>query len=70
MCQALLELQAESKAEGRTEGKALGIIQGSQEKTKVVIKNMLARGFSDEDICALAECSVEMIDSLRGRNSI
>lgn len=61
MCQALLELQEESKAEGR----ALGIAQGSLEKTKTFIKNMLKRGFSDEDICALAECSVEMIDGLR-----
>ena len=53
------------KAEGKAEGKALGIVQGNLEKTKTVIKNMLERGFSDEDICALAECSVEMIDSLR-----
>ena len=65
MCQAMLELQEERKAEGKAEGKALGIVQGNLEKTKTVIKNMLERGFSDEDICALAECSVEMIDSLR-----
>lgn len=61
MCQAILELQAES----RIEGKAQGIVQGTLEKTKIVIKNMLKRGFSDEDICALAECSVELIDSIR-----
>lgn len=77
MCQAILELQAESRAagkiegktegkeEGKAEGKAQGIVLGTLEKTKTVIKNMLQRGFSDEDICALAECSVELIDSIR-----
>lgn len=65
MCQAILELQAESRAEGRTEGTTQGIVLGALEKTKAVIKNMLKKGFRDEDICELAECSVELIDSVR-----
>ena len=50
-----------------------GISQGRQtgitEKTKIVIKNMLSRGMSDDDIRALAECEQELIDAVRNRLS-
>lgn len=50
-----------------------GISQGRQtgitEKTKTVIKNMLNRGMSDDDIRALAECEQELIDAVRNRLS-
>ncbi len=77
MCQAILEMQEESFAEGKREGltqgkregiaqgKKSGRIQGAREKTKTIVRNMLKRGFSDEEICALAECTVEFIDSIR-----
>lgn len=65
MCQAWEELKAEYIAEGREEGLAVGSAEGLLEKTKKVVRNMLKRGFSDRDICELAECSVELIDSVR-----
>lgn len=69
MCQAILEMQEESftkgKNEGFAQGKTQGKTQGSLEKTKNVVRNMLKRGFSDEDICALAECTAEFIESMR-----
>lgn len=65
MCQAWEELKAEYIAEGREEGREVGNAEGLLEKTKKVVRNMLKRGFSDREICELAECSVELIDSLR-----
>lgn len=54
---------------GIKEGLTRGISQGRQtgitEKTKTVIKNMLNRGMSDDDIRALAECEQELIDAVR-----
>ena len=61
MCQALREW----REEGRAEGMAQGLTKGMLEKTTVFVQNMLKRGFSDEEICELAECSVEFIDRLR-----
>lgn len=57
MCQAWEELKAEYIAEGTAEGLL--------EKTRHVVKNMLKHGFSDSEICELAECTVELINSLR-----
>ena len=69
MCQALREWSEEERAIGRQEGISLGISQGiSQEnerKTNQVIRNMLARGYSDEDICVIAECTVGKIEEVR-----
>lgn len=53
MCQALEEWRQDNIAEGITQGKT------------VIVKNMLKRGFPDEVICELAECTVEFIDPLR-----
>lgn len=39
--------------------------QGELNKTKIVIRNLLKREMSDEDICALAECTQELIDEVR-----
>lgn len=47
----------DAKQEGREEGK--------EDYTKIVIRNMLNRGMSEEDICALAECTTEMIEEVR-----
>ena len=69
MCQAIRELMEDERNAGRQEGISLGISQGiSQEnerKTNQVIRNMLARGYSDEDICVIAECTVEKIEEIR-----
>ena len=61
MCQALREWSEEERAIGRQEG----ISQENERKTNQVIRNMLARGYSDEDICVIAECTVEKIEEIR-----
>ena len=52
MCQALQELMQDERNEGRIEGK----IEGRIEDQKIVIRNMINRGYKTEDICAIAEC--------------
>lgn len=65
MCQALREWSEEERAIGRQEGISLGISQENERKTNQVIRNMLARGYSDEDICVIAECTVGKIEEVR-----
>ena len=69
MCQALREWSEEERAIGRQEGISLGISQGisqgNERKTNQVIRNMLARGYSDEDIRVIAECTVGKIEEVR-----
>lgn len=48
MCQALQELMQDERNEGRIEGRI--------EDQKIVIRNMINRGYKTEDICAIAEC--------------
>ena len=47
------------------ENRELGREEGKEESLKIFIRNMLNRGMSDEDICALAECTKELIDEVR-----
>ena len=69
MCQAMRELLADAEATGRkqgiSQGLSQGISQGAADKTRTVVLNMLARGMSDEDICAIAECTAEFIHTTR-----
>ena len=69
MCQAMRELLADAKAvgvnEGVSQGITQGITQGIQNKTHIVVSNMLKRSMSTEDICALAECSEEFVEKVR-----
>lgn len=73
MCQAMRELLADAEATGRkqgisqglSQGISQGISQGAADKTRTVVLNMLARGMSDEDICAIAECTAEFIHTVR-----
>ena len=51
--------------EGYDRGITQGITQGISEKTVNVIRNMLMRGQSDQDIIAIAECTQEQIDKVR-----
>ena len=39
--------------------------QGLEEKTRTIIRNMLARDMANEDIMAIAECGQELIDQVR-----
>lgn len=61
MCQAIQELLADE----RNKGINVGIKEGIEEKTIQIIKNMLNRNMSDEDIMAIAECSQAAIDNVR-----
>lgn len=73
MCQALRELLADAEAAGRKQGISQGISQGinqgfsrgATDKTRTIVLNMLTRGMSDEDICAIAECTPEFINAVR-----
>ena len=53
MCQAIREWREDDKAEGRDEAR------------KTIVLNMLKKGFSDEEICELTECTPDFIDRLR-----
>ena len=57
MCKGIRDLMADSRAEGREAGIEQMQIQ--------VIRNMLRKGITVEDICELAECSVEEVERVR-----
>ena len=68
MCKAWEDMAIDMK----NEGLQLGLRQGEkigeqklQEKNRLVIKNMLQRGYSDEDILAIAECEPEDVEQVR-----
>ena len=69
MCKAWEDMAIDMKNEGLQRGLQLGRQQGEQlglqEKNRLVIKNMLQRGYSDEDILAIAECEQEDIEQVR-----
>ena len=50
------------------EGVEDGIEQGIEQGLSITIRNMLARGMSDEDIMAIAECGQELIEQVRERS--
>ena len=50
---------------GRQQGEQIGEQRGLQENRFLVIKNMIRRGYSDEDILAIAECEPEDIEQVR-----
>ena len=69
MCRAMREWMEEERNEGMQQGIQQGIQQGKaegiREKQAIIIRNMLARGFSDGDICALAECDLKTVEEIR-----
>lgn len=69
MCQAIREWAEEERSIGRAEGQQAGFVKGKQtgadEKTCTIVRNMLARGMSDADIMAIAECDQDFIDKIR-----
>ena len=54
---------------GKRQGEQIGLQRGEQlglqEKNRLVIKNMLQRGYSDEDILSIAECEPEDVEQVR-----
>ena len=73
MCKAMQELLEEERKNGISQGLVQGIaqginsgkVEGAVDKTRTVIQNMLERGFSNEDICAIADCDCQMIEEVR-----
>ena len=45
-----------------------GVEDGIEQGLSITIRNMLARGMSDEDIMAIAECGQELIEQVRERS--
>lgn len=73
MCKALMDLRAEERILGQELGQKIGQEIGEKigerigetGKTLQIVRNMIARGYSDEDICAIAECSEELVQEVR-----
>jgi predicted transposase YdaD len=63
MCVAIQEMMKDSKAEGILEGRREGVLEGRQQ----IVRNMLVRNMSDEDIMAITECDKEFIDAVRNK---
>ena len=61
MCKAWEDMAIDMK----NEGIQLGEQRGLQENRFLVIKNMIRRGYSDEDILAIVECEPEDIEQVR-----
>ena len=57
MCQAIREWAEEERSIGQREG--------ADEKTYIIVRNMLLRDMADADIMAIAECDREFIDNVR-----
>lgn len=57
MCQAIREWAEEERSIGQREG--------ADEKTYIIVRNMLLRDMTDADIMAIAECDQEFIDKVR-----
>ena len=65
MCQALEELMEDKRNEGEKIGEKKGEIKGNLERTKIVVRNMLCRGYEIEDVCAIAECDSSLVEEVR-----
>ena len=69
MCKAWEDMRNEGIQLGEQRGLQRGLQRGEQlgmqENRFLVIKNMLQRGYSDEDILAIAECEPEDIEQVR-----
>lgn len=59
MCQAIREWAEEERS--------IGLKLGAEENRGIIVRNMLARGMTDEDIMAIAECDMKFIDTVRNR---
>lgn len=61
MCYAVKKWHEQDKMEGIVLGRNEGIL----DKTRIVVENMLKRGFSDDDIASLADCELTLIEEVR-----
>lgn len=81
MCKALMDLRAEERSIGQEIGQKIGQKIGEQigqhigqqigeqigatGKTVQIVRNMITRGYKNEDICAIAECGEELVQEIR-----
>lgn len=61
----MCEVVERFRNEGIEIGLQRGVTQGEESKTKTVVRNMLKRNMSLEDICALAECAPEFVEEVK-----
>lgn len=61
MCKALEDWEAEARSEGMEIGRSERLEYGKC----IIIKNMLERNMPPEDICALAECDMALVDKVK-----
>ena len=61
MCQALKELLADERMEGRASGLAEGRLIGHASAIKEVVMKMVQKGKSDEEVMELTDCSAQML---------
>lgn len=69
MCKAWSDMAAEEReigyASGKEEGKKEGKKEGQRENKRRVIENMLKRGYPEDDILEIAECTSQEINEIR-----
>lgn len=69
MCEFAERVEQRGIQKGIQKGIHQGIIQGRKEGieeiTKTMVLNMINRGFSDADICAIAECNEAFVSKIR-----
>ena len=49
------------------EGEARGLAKGHDEKNRMIVRNMLNRDMPIKDICAIAECSEELVKEVKSQ---
>lgn len=62
MCKAWIEIKEEERE--------IGEKSGDNNRTRIVVANMIRRGYSTEDICAIAECSEQLVDEIRANLTV
>lgn len=65
MCQAVREWAEEERNIGRAEGRREGRRQGEDDKAFTIVKNLLHRGTSEEEILLITECDREFVARVR-----
>lgn len=67
MCKAWSDMAAEEREIGYASGKEEGKAEGQRENKQRVIENMLKRGYPEDDILEIAECTSREIDEIKER---
>jgi len=63
----VLRLPSDALREAKALGVASGKAEGKTETTINIVQNMLKRGMSEDDICALAECDITLVAEARAK---